>query len=449
VTGVTPPKETDAPALAVIGLSDSFASAWPDLAEELAVRLAPLKPDSAPTPGTFAIIVAAGGEEERALEMLSEGLPRRDGALVYLVGARPSHRFAVEAIRCGSSDYFVLPPDLALLRRTLQARLETLRARLHRPAGGDFPDAFRHLVGTSPALRRTLEVARRIVHADVTVLITGETGTGKELLARALHDGSPRAAGPFVAVNCAAIPANLLESELFGHERGAFTDARQAKPGLFEEADGGTIFLDEVAQLPLELQGKLLRAVEDQRVRRVGATQPRQVDVRIIAATNTNLAAAVQRGEFREDLFYRLNVVNLELPPLRERGDDVALLAGTFIAALAERYRIAAPAMTPAFRAALSGHSWPGNVRELRHAIERALLLSPPGTLDPAQLVMRSSAGASPSPAMSGRLSSVILATAQAAVARCGGNKSAAARDLGVSRQRLLRILGELNDDGT
>src|SRR5438034_326573 len=219
-----------------------------------------------------------------------------------------------------------------------------------------------------------------------TLLITGETGTGKELLARALHYGGPRAAAPFVELNCAALPAPLLESELFGHERGAFTDAKTTKPGLFEVAQGGTLFLDEVDHLAPELQSKLLRALEQKSVRRLGATAARTVDVRIVAATNTDLAAAVQQGLFREDLYYRLNVVTLELPPLRARGQDVVLLAEFFLSRFSARYGLPQPPLTPEARRALLAHSWPGNIRELRNTLERAILLSPAGTFAVAEL---------------------------------------------------------------
>jgi DNA-binding NtrC family response regulator len=435
---------TASPALAVILLSDSFGSVWGDLAQELGVRLATLAPDDEPPPQTVASVLAAGGEEERALDVLP-ALAGRARAPLYLVGARPSHRFAVEALRRGATDYFALPGDLDLLRRTLAARLEAGSERARR-SGAQVVDPFRDLMGESAALRATIDKAARVLaHRDVTVLIGGETGTGKELLARALHDGGPRAGGPFVPVNCAAIPAQLLESELFGHEKGAFTDAHRAKPGLFEEADGGTLFLDEIGHLPLALQGKLLRALDERRVRRVGATQARDVDVRIIAASHVELAAAVRRGEFREDLFYRLNVVQLVLPPLRERGDDVVRLAGAFAEQLARRYGMPVPRITGDAKAALQRHTWPGNVRELRHAVERALLLSPAGTLDPAELVPGGDApsaapGAGPIP-FPAPLSAVLYAAARAALDLHAGNKSAAARQLGISRSRLQRLL--------
>jgi DNA-binding NtrC family response regulator len=433
-----------APALAVIPLSDSFGSVWADLAQELGVRLALLTPDDEPPAQTVAAVLAAGGEEERGLDLLSVLAARVRGPL-FLVGARASHRFAVEALRRGATDYFALPGDLDLMRRTLTARLEAGSERARR-SGAQVVDPFRELVGEGAALRATIDKAARVLaHRDVTILIGGETGTGKELLARALHDGGPRAGGPFVPVNCAAIPAQLLESELFGHEKGAFTDAHRAKPGLFEEADGGTLFLDEIGHLPLALQGKLLRVLDERRVRRVGATQVRDVDVRIIAATHVDLAAAVRGGGFREDLFYRLNVVHLVLPPLRERGDDIVRLAETFAEQLARRYGMPVPRLSPAARAALQRHTWPGNIRELKHAIERGLLLSPAGSLDPAELVPREAAarvparhGTIPFPAP---LSAVLHATAHAALDLHRGNKSAAARQLGISRSRLQRLL--------
>jgi two-component system response regulator HydG len=299
-------------------------------------------------------------------------------------------------------------------------------------------------------LRRTIEQGMRVAqHRDVTVLIGGETGTGKELLARALHYHSPRAAAPFVEINCAAIPANLLESELFGHEKGAFTGAASAKPGLMELAHGGTVFLDEIGHLPLELQPKLLRALEGREIRRVGGQQTRKVDIRVIGATHVDLKAAVARGEFREDLFYRLNVVALVLPPLRERGDDVELLARTFLNRLARQYGLEVPEIPEPVLAELRRHDWPGNVRELRNAIERALVLSRPGTLELTELsgeraLASGSAGPLPFPAT---LKAITQAAAQAMLQLVGGNKSEAARRLGISRPRLQRILDGQGDD--
>jgi DNA-binding NtrC family response regulator len=305
-------------------------------------------------------------------------------------------------------------------------------------------------VGESPALRATLERAARVLpHADATVLITGETGTGKELLARALHYGGPRATAPFVELNCAAVPAQLLESELFGHERGAFTDAKTAKPGLFEAADGGTLLLDEIGRLAPELQAKLLRALEDKTTRRLGATTSRHVDVRIIAATNAELEAEVRAGRFREDLYYRLNVVSLHLPALRERGEDVLLLADAFLARFSAQYQLPQPPLSSETQRVLLAHAWPGNVRELRNAMERALLLSPPGTIELAELATTQTTAmrgdALPFPA---RLDDIVRAAARAMLAATDGNRSEAARRLGISRSRLARLLeGEADPD--
>lgn len=444
------PRVDQQPVVEIVELSDSFHGIWADLAAELGFRCTFPGRNGAPEEvAPAAIMVAAGGEEETALDYLLT-TPRRQGIPLFLVAGRSSHRFAVEALRRGATDYFAVPGDLDLLRRTLAARVDAGRARGRRSTDvRAAAEAFGSLVGRSPALQATLEKAARVLpHGEVTVLITGETGTGKELLARALHDGGPRAAGPFVPVNCVAIPSELLESELFGHEKGAFTDARHAKPGLFEQAHGGTLFLDEVGHLPLHLQGKLLRALEDKRIRRVGGIEDRTADVRIVAATHVDLARAVKSREFREDLYYRLNVVSLHLPALRERGDDVELLAATFARSLAERYQFPVPTITPDVRAVLRAHPWPGNVRELRHAIERALLLSQPGTLNPDELVTPGGVGEGDQAALlAGTLDDIVAAVVGQVLQRHGGNKTAAARALGISRARLGRLLERPRED--
>jgi two-component system response regulator HydG len=437
---------TDQADLRILKLSDSFQSLWTDLAKELGVQstlVDPCNTDDFGPAASVASIVAAGGEEDRGLDLLLS-LEASPSHPTYLIGAISSHRFAVEALRRGATDYFALPEDLDLLRRTLVARAEAVReARVAQP--GDSDSTFSSIVGGSEALGAVLDRARRVItHRDVTVLIGGETGTGKELLARALHDGGPRASGPFVAINCAAIPATLIESELFGHEKGAFTDAQVAKAGLFEEAHLGTLFLDEIGHLPLGLQGKLLRAVDERRIRRVGGNEEREVDVRMVAATHVDLSDAVRRGEFRQDLFYRLNVVSLHLPPLRDRGTDLDVLAREFATTLAARYGLPVPEFTSDLMVTIRSHSWPGNVRELRHAIERALLLSEPGSLDPQELIPDHTPGPAaiqahlPFPAT---LSDINSVAADRMVQLCDGNKSEAARRLGISRARLQRLL--------
>jgi two-component system response regulator HydG len=435
----------------LILLSDSFRSTVAGIVEELGGRPAASRPGADPARASAdAVLLLAGGAESEALDLLAESgssVPR------FLIGAAADHRIAAAAIQSGARDYFALPDDLDLLRRCLERLAREAASRVE---AGRFADAerrqtgFEAIIGSSPALRQALDQAARIAPLrDLTVLVGGETGTGKELLARALHYGSPRASDPFVEVNCAAIPVNLLESELFGHEKGAFTGAVAAKPGLFEIAHGGTLFLDEIATLPLELQPKLLRALETRSIRRVGGQQPRQVDVRVIAASHVDLGQAVRRGEFREDLYYRLNVVTLVLPPLREREDDVELLARTFVDWIAKSYGLPVPELSQEARTALRAHRWPGNVRELRNVLERAVVLSPPGTLrlgplDEARGRADSTSGVLPFPAP---LAEVVRTAAHAMLDLTGGNKSEAARRLGISRPRLQRLLdGNLED---
>jgi DNA-binding NtrC family response regulator len=441
-------------ALLVVRLSDSFADFWVVLARDLGVTLTEWTPvPDEPLPaGAGVVLLAAAGHEADVPGLLPTIASRAD-VPVIVVGSTPSHRLAAQIVGAGATDYFALPDDRDGLRDALAAAVRRRRAALDRAALAQLEaqaHAFRDIVGSSPALRSVLERAARVVpHRDATILITGETGTGKELLARALHYGGPRAAAPFVELNCAAVPAPLLESELFGHERGAFTDAKTAKPGLFEVADGGTMFLDEVDHLASELQGKLLRALDQKSVRRLGATTTRIMDVRIVAATNTDLAGAVAAGRFREDLFYRLNVITLELPPLRERGDDVLQLAEFFLEKFSAQYALPHPDLTPEVRRTLVSHAWPGNIRELRNAIERAVLLSAPGTLDLGELTARPvrspASGPLPFPAS---LAEITRAAAHAMLDATAGNRSEAARRLGISRSRLQRLLeGRVEDD--
>lgn len=437
------------PVVIVAQLSDSFGEVWRHLAEGLGVELRLSSPaDPRPVSGAVAaVVLAAGGAEGEALEWLERNEVPRSIPLLA-VGSDGSRRTAAQLVRRGASDYFALPEDIELLRNALAAAVARFKEALARKTAEAESDlkAFTPIVGNSPALKVVLERAARILpHAHATALIVGETGTGKELLARAIHDGGPRRGAPFVPVNCSALPRNLIESELFGHERGAFTDAHAAKPGLFEVAHGGTLFLDEVGTLPVDLQAKLLRVLEDREVRRIGATKSRKVDVRILAATNENLPELVKTGTFRQDLYFRLGVITLHLPPLRERGDDVVIIAQELLAKLAHQYGLPVPTLSPEARRLLLSYSWPGNVRELKNAVERALLLSRPGELDLEELVPTSKpepAARSPIP-FPAPLDTITQAAARAMLELVDGNVSEAARRLKVSRRRLRRLVNE------
>ncbi|UCF21018.1 MAG: sigma 54-interacting transcriptional regulator, partial [Gemmatimonadota bacterium] len=420
--------------LLVYSESDSFRDYLDELAASLGLKLE-LGLDLGEAPSSALVIVSSAGAESRVAEWVRDvvAVVRRPPVVV---GLEAGHRLAIEVLHAGADDYFVLPAEAERLRDYAKGRAESLLGQAARAEQADLERQefdFSRIVGESRAVRDALARASRIIpRGAATVLLTGETGTGKELLAQAIHYNGPRRQGPFVELNCSAIPPMLLESELFGHERGAFTDARRAKPGLFELADGGTLVLDEIGELPFELQGKLLKVLEDRRVRRVGGTRVLEVDIRIVAATNRDLAAEVRAGEFREDLYYRLSVIPIDLPPLRERGDDILLLAHHFIETLAETYELPRPGLDPVVRDRLLSHAWPGNVRELRNAIERALLLSDGEELRaqdlfletvPAPLVQTGSA-VLPFPAS---LDEIELAAVRAMLERTGDNKSAAA----------------------
>jgi two-component system response regulator HydG len=432
----------------VVQLSESFADLWDHIGDDLGVDVQRTGAADARTagPDVAAVILAAGGVEQEALEWLDSHESPFAVPLIA-VGSDPGRRIAAQLVARGASDYFALPEDVEILRNTVASAAARRRGALRRAAGDEEEvkdQAFNEILGDSPRLKAELGRAARVLpHADATALIIGETGTGKELLARAIHDGGPRRGAPFVAVNCSALPAHLVESELFGHERGAYTDAHAAKPGLFEVAEGGTLFLDEIGTLAVDLQVKLLRVLDDKQVRRVGGTKSRHVNVRIIAATNENLDESIAKGAFREDLFFRLSVITLTLPPLRDRGDDAVLIAEKFLRRLAKQHRLPVPKLDAAVRHALFAHHWPGNVRELKNAIERALLLSPPEQLLVSEFLPRSASrppsnGLLPFPAP---LDDITVAAAQATLEHCNGNRSEAARRLGISRRRLRRLL--------
>jgi DNA-binding NtrC family response regulator len=307
-------------------------------------------------------------------------------------------------------------------------------------------------VAQSAVMKALLQTVQTVARAPTTVLFTGETGTGKEELARHLHFSSPRAKGPFVAVNCGAIPAELAESELFGHEKGAFTGAHAVQVGLFERADGGTLFLDEVGELPLPIQVKLLRVLQERCVQRVGGGRLLPVDVRVVAATHRPLEALVEKGQFRDDLFWRLNVVRLQVPPLRERPDDVLPLAQHLLQRLGATLGRSAPTLAKGAEAALARSSWPGNVRQLANALERALVLQAvPGPITAAELTEQGGATASAQSVAEGTLAQKLAVVEREAIVRAlkaaRGVKSAAAEALDISRPTLDRKLAEYEID--
>jgi two-component system nitrogen regulation response regulator GlnG len=391
-----------------------------------------------------------------------------------IITAQNTMENAVEAMKRGALDYLVKPFSLAaamtlaekaLRTRTLQREVRELR----REVGRSMAPGGERLVGRSPALLEIFKTIGKVAVRNVPVLVTGESGTGKELVANAIHASSPRADAPFVVVNAAAIPRELLESELFGHERGAFTGAVEARMGRFREASGGTLFLDEIGDMPIELQAKLLRVLQNGEVTSVGGRDVVHVDVRIIAATHRNLDEEVKKGNFREDLLYRLRVVPIEMPPLRERPEDISLLARTFVTRYAGELSEGPTGLADATLARLEAHDWPGNVRELENAIKRALVLHTGGVLTPddfefltaatsaadggigvglEELVAREVAEAldepDPKDVYRSLLERVERPLLETVLSRTEGNQIRAAALLGINRNTLRKKIGEL-----
>lgn len=372
------------------------------------------------------------------LELLREGKRVRPDALWIMVTAHGSIASAVEAMKAGASDYLTKPfgsPDELrhVVRRVLrEAEKESMISLLSEELGSRFPPLETIFLGEK--MEAVHRLVREVAPTPATVLITGSSGTGKELVARAIHGLSPRREGPFVAVQCSALAETLLESELFGHERGAFTGAVAAKKGRFELADGGTLFLDEIGEISPAVQVKLLRALQEREVERLGGTRPVAVDVRVLAATNRDLKTEVAAGRFREDLFYRLNVFPIALPPLAQRPEAILPLAehfrGRFSAAIGKRVA----GFSAAANTALQGYGWPGNVRELRNVIERAVILSS-GTIEPAHLNL--DAPRAQAPPAGGALREAEEETIRRVLAEAGGNRRKAARVLGISVRTL------------
>jgi DNA-binding NtrC family response regulator len=365
------------------------------------------------------------------------------GPEVIVVTGFGSEEAAPAALRAGASAYLLKPLGVELFRRVLDRVSRRAEARHAARREGD--SCFRGMVGASPAMQRLFDVVGRVGSSRATVLIEGESGTGKELVARAIHALSPRANGPFVAVNCAALAAGVLESELFGHERGAFTGAYAPRVGRFEAADQGTLFLDEIGELEHRLQAKLLRALEEREIVRVGGNEPTAIDVRVVAATNRPLRERVAAGSFRADLFFRLNVVRIAVPPLRERTGDVALLADAFLDELSAEHGVERPEMDAALLARLSELPWRGNVRELRNCVE-AMLLTGSRPLTVNDLPADTPAGlAAPRAPLSMRpIADVERELISNTLKDLQGNRARAARALGISARTLYRRIREL-----
>ena len=412
----------------------------------------------ADTPDLLLTDLRLGGDS--GMEVLDDALSLPRPPVAIMMTAYGSVDTAVEAMRRGAWHFVTKPLNLdeveMLLKRALRSqRLEVenrqLRQQLPDPAG------IGRLTGKSPAIQRVIETVKQVAPTRASVLVEGESGTGKEVVAHAIHSLSGRPAEKLVIVHCAALSPQLLESELFGHEKGAFTGAAQRRIGRFEQADGGTLFLDEIGEIDATTQVKLLRALSERTIERVGSNAPIKVDVRVIAATNKNLAALVAKGDFREDLYFRLNVVRIPMPPLRERAEDIVLLAGNFLREFAEENGRPVKPLSDRAMDALRRHPWPGNVRELRTAIEHGVVMSNDPVIDLQHLP---SSLSSPSPApirdepgkiplaapREFNLHALEMQTIRDALALAGGHRTRAAELLGISRRTLQRKLKETED---
>ena len=372
---------------------------------------------------------------------------------VILLTGNPTIDTAIEAVKLGARDYLQKPIDFGRLGRLLSEVVDGMRRRerlqrVEADVAADFE--CEGMIGRSTVMQELFDSLRRYAPHMRTVLVTGETGTGKELVAKALHRLGPRRAKRFITVNCSAVVETLFESELFGHLRGAFTGATEAKVGLFEHAEGGTLFLDEAGELPLSVQAKLLRAVEYGEVQRVGSVETRRVDVNVIAATNRDLRAEAAAGRFRTDLFYRLSTIEIAIPPLRDRREDIPYLAARFVRECSARVSRPITGMTQAAERLLFNAPWPGNIRELRNVLERACILSEAGMiterdLSSALTTRPAVRTADTDEAPDDRLSTLQRRQVERVLEETGGNKSEAARRLGISRRALYRRIDEMN----
>jgi two-component system, NtrC family, response regulator AtoC len=401
------------------------------------------------------------------LDVLREIKREQPDVIVIMITGNVQIDNTISALRGGAYDFIAKPLSLEELRVTLRNGIETRQlrrevAQVRKERAREFN--FKQIVGESPAMKKMLGLAAKVAESEVSsVLLQGESGTGKDLVAKAIHYGSERADGPFVAINCAALPATLIESELFGYEKGAFTDAKARKEGLFEQAEGGTLLLDEIGELELSLQAKLLRVLEEGAFRRVGGLKDIPLDVRVLAASNRDLKAESEAGRFRLDLYYRLSIIQIDIPPLRERGDDVLLLSQHYIDTIGARLkRNKVHGLSAETQEVFRKYDWPGNVRELRNVIERALILEdedkitteylPGGFLAPSRLAQTPITGAIEVstnfvlPAEGISLDEAELSFVRQAIERSGGNQTRAAELLGISRDQLRYRLKKLEE---
>lgn len=383
-------------------------------------------------------------KNENGLELMETFQELDDSVRIIMITAYSSWERAVEAMRKGAFDYFRKPFDNEEIRSGVKLAIQSARAENNQSS--DDPSIYRKIIGDSEPMKRTRNTISRVSDSDVTVLITGESGTGKELVARNIHFLSPRHGKPFMSINCGALPKNLLESELFGHVEGAFSGANRDKQGLLEIADKGTLFLDEIAEMPEEMQVKLLRVFEEHEFKPVGGVETKRVDLRFVAATNKDLVKAVEEGSFREDLYYRLNVVNIQLPPLRDRGEDIFLLAGHFLEEAQKGSGKNIKGFTSEAREMMTSYSWPGNVRELENAIERSVALTKSDRIEKDHLFQNPSPGSSSPTSISlpedgldleETLSEIEKKYIQKALKRSEGNITDAAELLGTSFRSL------------
>jgi len=401
-------------------------------------------------------------ERSGGLDVLAAFTSKATSTPVILITAFGDVAGAMEAIQRGAYDYVSKPFNIEELRLTVARALERKRlVEEHKAEPSESKTHLQDIVGKSPVMLEVYKLVARVAGSTATVLVEGESGTGKELVARAIHTHSPRAGAPFVPVNCTALTESLLESELFGHARGAFTGAVAAKRGLFEAANGGTMFLDEIGDMGPKMQAQLLRTLQDGEVKPVGGSEPIRVDVRLVCATNKDLDAEVKAGRFREDLYFRINVVTVHLPPLRDRREDVPILVAHFLAKLARRERRPAAALSPEALKLLNAYSWPGNVRELENAIERAVAVAKGNVVLPSDLPPEVSGGAGTAAAVAaagGADSGGIIADRpslaelerryiQLVLQESGGNKKRAAEKLGIDRRTLYRALEREGDE--